>query len=153
MHRKQRIQLPNNKTTMMELKDMTFLEVLQLRIFKEELEKQIYIEIAAYNDVSKRGKLKRMAMDRLRERGHLNTKDLTVEYYHIMHKEADRDTFSANERQYIQDVCTLAYTRTIRRIQSEIRYEKEHPYKAKMKEYWVRFKRWFREKANRRKKV
>ena len=137
----------------MELKSMTFLEVLQLSIFKEELERQISLEIAAYDDVSKRGKLKRMAMDRLRERNQFNAKDLTVAYYHIMHKEADRDTFSANERQYIQDVCTLAYTRTIRRLQAESKYEKEHPYKAKMKEYWERFLRWFREKANRRKKV
>lgn len=131
----------------MELKDMTFLEVLQLSIFKEELEKQIYIEIAAYNEVSKRGKLKRMAMDRLRERGQLNTKDLTVAYYHIMHKEADRDTFSANERQYIQDVCTLAYTRTIRKLQADSKYEKEHPFKAKMKEWWERLKAWYREKT------
>lgn len=137
----------------MELKGMTFLEVLQLSIFKEELERQISLEIAAYDDVSKRGKLKRMAMDRLRERNQFNAKDLTVAYYHIMHKEADRDTFSANERQYIQDMCTLAYTRTIRRLQAESKYEKEHPYKVKMKEYWERFLRWFREKANRRKKV
>lgn len=130
----------------MELKDMTFLEVLQLSIFKEELEKQIYIEIAAYNDVSKRGKLKRMAMDRLRERGQFNTKDLTVAYYHIMHKEADRDTFSASERQYIQDMCTLAYTRTIRRIQAENEWEKNHPVRAKFKEWWERLKAWYREK-------
>lgn len=131
----------------MELKSMTFLEVLQLSIFKEELEKQISIEIAAYEDVSKRGKLKRMAMDRLRERGQFNTKDLTVAYYHIMHKEADRDTFSANERQYIQDVCTLAYTRTIRRIQAENEWEKKHPVRAKVKEWLERLKVWYREKT------
>lgn len=134
----------------MELKDMTFLEVLQLSIFKEELEKQIYIEIAAYNDVSKRGKLKRMAMDRLRERGQFNTKDLTVAYYHIIHKEADRDTFSANERQYIQDVCTLAYTRTIRRIQAENELEKNNPIRAKFKEWWERLKAWWRKKTSKR---
>ena len=130
----------------MELKSMTFLEVLQLSIFKEELEKQISLEIKAYDDVSKRGKLKRMAMDRLRERNQFNAKDLTVAYYHIMHKEADRDTFSANERQYIQDVCTLAYTRTIRRIQAENEWEKNHPIKAKLKEWWERLKAWYREK-------
>lgn len=134
----------------MELKSMTFLEVLQLSIFKEELEKQISLEIAAYDDVSKRGKLKRMAMDRLRERGQLNTKDLTVAYYHIMHKEADRDTFSANERQYIQDVCTLAYTRTIRRIQAENEWEKKHPIIAKFKEWWERHKAWWRNKTSKR---
>lgn len=134
----------------MELKDMTFLEVLQLSIFKEELEKQISIEIAAYDDVSKRGKLKRMAMDRLRERNQFNAKDLTVAYYHIMHKEADRDTFSAKERQYIQDVCTLAYTRTIRRIQAESKYEKEHPFMAKVKEHWERLKAWWRNKTSKR---
>ena len=130
----------------MELKSMTFLEVLQLSIFKEELEKQISLEIKAYYDVSKRGKLKRMAMDRLRERNQFNAKDLTVAYYHIMHKEADRDTFSANERKYIQDVCTLAYTRTILRIQAENEWEKNHPIKAKLKEWWERLKAWYREK-------
>lgn len=134
----------------MELKKMTFLEVLQLSIFKEELEKQISLEIAAYDDDSKRGKLKRMALDSLRERGLFNVNDLTLTYYHIMHKEADRETFSANVRQYIQDVCTLAYTRTIRRIQKESKYEKEHPYMAKLKEWWLKFIMWWKAKTKNR---
>lgn len=135
----------------MELKDMTFLEVLQLNIFEQELKKQIAMEIALYDEVSAKGKLKRMAMDNLRERNIFNSKDMTVAYYHIMHKEAKE--YSATERLYIKDVCRMAYLRTIKRLQAESKYEKEHPYKAKMKEYWERFKRWFREKANRRKKV
>lgn len=134
----------------MKLKSMTFLEVLQLSIFKEELEKQISLEIKAYDDVSKRGKLKRMAMNRLRERNQFNAKDLTVAYYHIMHKEADRDTFSASERQYIQDMCTLAYTRTIRKIQTEDEWEKNHPIRAKFKEWLERLKAWWRKKTIKR---
>lgn len=121
----------------MELKDMTFLNVLQLSIFRDELKKQISLELAAYDDVSKRGKLKRMAMDRLREKNLFNVEGLTNAYYHIVHKEADREQYPANERQYIQDVCTMAYTRTIRRIQAEEEYERKHPIKAKLKEWWL----------------
>lgn len=135
----------------MELEQMTFLDVLQLGVFEEELKKQLAMEYGLYEEVSSKGKLKRMAMDGLRDRGLFNAKDMTVAYYHIMHKEAEG--YSANERKYIKDVCAMAYLRTIKRLQAESKYEKEHPYKAKMKEYWERFKRWFREKANRRKKV
>ena len=126
---------------------MTFLDVLQLGVYEEELKKQLAMEYGLYEEVSSKGKLKRMAMDRLRERNLFNAKDMTVAYYHIMHKEADRDVFSANERQYIQDVCTLAYTRTIRRIQAENEWEKKHPIRAKFKEWWERLKAWYREKA------
>lgn len=121
------------------LKDMTFLQVLQLSIFRDELKKQISLELAAYDDVCKRGKLKRMAMDRLREKHLFNVDGLTNAYYHIVHKEADREQYPANERQYINDVCTMAYTRTIRRIQAEEEYERKHPIKAKLKECWLLF--------------
>jgi hypothetical protein len=57
---------------------------------------------------------------------------MTAAYYHIMHKEADG--YSANERQYIQDVCTIAYTATIRRLQNESEENSRNPL--------LRFVRW-----------
>lgn len=135
----------------MELKDMTFLEVLQLNIFEQELKKQIAMEIALYDEVSAKGKLKRMAMDCLRERDMFNAKAMTEAYYHIMHKEAQG--YSANERKYIQDVCAMAYQRTIKRLQAESDWNEKHPIRAKFKEWWERFNWWLLEKANRHKKV
>ncbi len=126
--------------TKVELKEMTFLEVLQLAIFKEELEKQISLEEKNRLDASKRGKLKRMAMDSLIERGVFNAKDMTEAYYHIMHKEASG--FSANERQYIQDVCTLAYTRTIRTLQKESDWRDRHKILAFLKDVWEYLTDW-----------
>ena len=111
----------------MEVKDMTFLEVLQLSIFNEELEKQISMELASYNDASKHGRLKRMAMDSLREKNRFNAKTMTEAFYHIMHKEADKGEYSSNERKYIKDVCGLAYQRTIRRLNKESVWNKKHP--------------------------
>lgn len=128
----------------MELKDMTFLQVLQLSVFKEELSKQLQLELEAYKDANKRGKLKRMAMDRLIEKGMFNEQAMTTAYYHIMHKEADRDEIPSNERQYITDVCTLAYTRTIRILQAESRYNEQHPFKAKLIEWWEKVKAFFK---------
>lgn len=110
----------------MELKDMSFLDVLQLNIFKEELQKQIEIEEKAYNDVSKCGKLKRMPMDSIKERGEFNTHKLTSAYYHIAHKEATG--YSANERKYIKDICTLAYARTIKRLEKKSAWNDKHPF-------------------------
>lgn len=121
----------------MELKDMTFLEVLQLNIFEQELKKQIAMEIALYDEVSAKGKLKRMAMDSLRERGMFNAKDMTEAYYHIMHKEAQG--YSANERKYIQDVCAMAYQRTIKSLQAESDWNEKHPHLSWWREIWQSF--------------
>lgn len=121
----------------MKLDNMNFLEVLQLGIFEEELKKQIAMEVGLYNEVSARGKLKRMAMDGLRERGMFNTHDLTIAYYHIMHKEAQG--YSANERKYIQDVCAMAYQRTIKRIKAEEDWKRKHPNLYWWREVWRSF--------------
>lgn len=121
----------------MELEQMTFLDVLQLGEFEEELKKQLAMEYGLYEEVSSKGKLKRMAMDRLRERGLFNANDMTVAYYHIMHKEADG--YSASERQYIKDVCAMAYQRTIKRIKAENEWKRKHPNKYWWREIWRSF--------------
>ena len=116
----------------MELKDMTFPQVLQLEIFQEELDQQMQREMNAYTEAKKHGKVARMALTSLIERGKFTMAHMTVAYYHIMHKEATE--YSANERQYIQDVCTIAYTATIRRLQNESEENSRNPL--------LRFVRW-----------
>jgi hypothetical protein len=116
----------------MELKDMTFPQVLQLEIFQEELDRQMQREMNAYTEAKKHGKVARMALTSLIEKGKFTMAYMTAAYYHIMHKEADG--YSANERQYIQDVCTIAYTATIRRLQNESEENSRNPL--------LRFVRW-----------
>ena len=111
---------------------MTFPQVLQLEIFQEELDQQMQREMNAYTEAKKHGKVARMALTSLIERGKFTMADMTAAYYHIMHKEADG--YSANERQYIQDVCTIAYTATIRRLQNESEENSRNPL--------LRFVRW-----------
>lgn len=101
----------------MELKELTFPQVLQLDLFQEALDEQMQREMNAYISAKKHGKVARMALTSLVERGKFTMADMTGAYYHIMHKEATG--FSASERQYITDVCTIAYTRTIRALQAE----------------------------------
>ena len=131
----------------MELEQMTFLEVLQLNIYEEELKRQIAMEIGLYDEVSAKGKLKRMAMDRLRERNIFNAHDFTIAYYHIMHKEATG--YSAAERQYIKDVCGMAYQRTIKRLQAESTWNEKHPHLSWWREVWQTIINRFRGKNKR----
>lgn len=107
----------------MELKDMTFPQVLSLQVFREELDEQMQIERKALNDAGKLNN--RVVLQELIRRGEFDAEKLTAAYYHIMHKEAV--CLSARERQYITDVCTLAYSRTIRRLQNESEENSRNP--------------------------
>lgn len=129
----------------MELKDMKFPQVLDLQIFQEELDQQMQKEMNTYLAARKHGKVARMALTTLMERGKFTMSDMTAAYYHIMHKEATG--YSANERQYIQDVCTIAYTATIRRLQNESEENERNPLLR-----WVRhIVAWFQLKFNKNK--
>lgn len=102
---------------------MTFPQVLSLQVFREELDEQMQIERKALNDA---GWLhNRVVLQELIRRGEFDAEKLTAAYYHIMHKEAV--CLSARERQYITDVCTLAYSRTIRRLQNESEENSRNP--------------------------
>ena len=114
----------------MELKDMTFPQVLQLKVFRDQLEQQMDIEQKALNNA---GRLQnRVVLQELQRRGEFTAERLTAAYYHIMHNEAT--AYSSRERQYITDVCTLAYTRTIRQLQQESEENSRNPL--------LRFVRW-----------
>lgn len=114
----------------MELRDMTFPQVLALQIFRDELQAQMDIEKKALNDAGRL--LKRTVLQELIRRGEFTAERFTAAYYHIMHKEMTG--YSSRERQYITDVCTLAYTRTIRQLQQESEENSRNPL--------LRFVRW-----------
>lgn len=119
----------------MELSEMTFPQVLALEIFRKELEAQMKMELKALHDAGKMRK--RVVLQELLRRDEFNTERLTAAYYHICHKEAT--AFSAIERQYITDICTLAYSRTIMRLQEESEENDRNPLLR-----WVRkFFAWF----------
>jgi len=109
----------------MELSEMTFPQVLALDIFRDALTQQMARELGALKEAEKHGKVARMALTSLIERGKFTMADMTAAYYHIMHKEATE--YSANERKYITDVCTIAYTKTIRRLQEESEENERNP--------------------------
>lgn len=124
----------------MELKDMTFPQVLELEIFRDALSQQMNRELGALKEAEKHGKVARMALTSLVERGKFTVDDFTTAYYHIMHKEATG--YSANERKYITDVCTIAYTKTIRTLQNESEENGRNPLLR-----WVRqFHAWIIQK-------
>ena len=126
----------------MELKDMNFPQVLGLNIFRDELYAQMQIELQALKEASRYGKVARMALTSLIDKGKFNTTEFTTAYYHIMHKEATG--YSANERQYITDVCTIAYTKTIRRLQKESNENRRYP----ILKWWRMFTAWLKMKLN-----
>ena len=127
----------------MELKDLTFPQVLELDIFQEELNQQMEIEHNAYLTAKKRGKVCSMPLTQLLRKGRFTMHDMTAAYYHIMHKEATG--YSANERQYIQDVCSIAYQRTIKRLKEESEENDRNPL--------LRFVRWLCAKWNIKTKI
>ena len=130
----------------MELKDMNFPQVLGLNIFRDELYAQMQIELQALKEASRHGKVARMALTSLIDKGKFNTTEFTTAYYHIMHKEATG--YSANERQYITDVCTIAYTKTIRRLQQESNENRRNP----ILRWWRMLAAWWQMKRNDMKK-
>jgi hypothetical protein len=127
----------------MELKDMTFPQVLELEIFQEELDQQMSVEMKVYNEAKKRGKVCSIPLTQLLRKGKFTMHDMTAAFYHIMHKEATG--YSANERQYIKDICSLAYNRTIRRLQNESEENDRN--------ILLRFVRWLLAKCNVKKHI
>lgn len=121
----------------MELSELTFADVLQLQLFKDELVWQLSQEMLTVEKAKTKGKLRRMAMDSLRERGVFTADKMTSLFYQIKHKELKG--YSAEQRKYINDVCMMAYQRTIIKLQDESEENDRNPLLRWLRHLWA----WF----------
>ena len=102
-----------------ELKEMTLGELLDSKEFQEELQRQIDNEVEHHDKMMReafnRGlRLQRNPQERLRERGVFNVEDMTAAYKMIIAKSLQG--YSATDREYIKQVCWMAYWRVLEKM-------------------------------------
>ena len=100
----------------LELKGMSVEQLLDSKQFREELEIQITMENKHHTDMSYQAvgaglRLQRAPIQRLIDRGVFNADDMIELYKRIICKQLK--DFSAAEREYIKNVCMMAYWRVI----------------------------------------
>lgn len=127
----------------MELSELTFADILHLEVFRDELAWQLEQEMLTVEKTKARGRLCRMAQDSLREKGDFTVVRMTTLFYQIKHKELKG--YSANERKYINDVCQMAYQRTIMALKDESEENERNPLLLLVRHIWawiaLRFKK------------
>lgn len=101
------------------LKGMTVGQLLDSDDFKKELEVQIANEQEHYNKMSREAfqsglRLQRAPIARLIEREVFNQEDIRAAYKLIIAKQLEG--FSAAEREYIKQLCLMAYWRVVEKI-------------------------------------
>lgn len=101
---------------------MSVADVLDGEMFRNELKFQIEREQAHYDEMCQQAvklkmRLQRAPIARLRERGVFNVEDMTAAYRMILVKQLDG--FSAAEREYIKQVCMMAYWRVIEQLKKK----------------------------------
>lgn len=104
------------------LKEMTLGELLDSKEFQEELQRQIDNEVEHHDkmmsEAFNRGlRLQRNPQERLRERGVFNVEDMTAAYKMIIAKSLQG--YSAAEREYIKQVCWMAYWRVLEKMKKK----------------------------------
>ena len=104
------------------LKEMTLGELLDSKEFQEELQRQIDNEVEHHDKMMReafnRGlRLQRNPQERLRERGVFNVEDMTAAYKMIIAKSLQG--YSAAEREYIKQVCWMAYWRVLEKMKKK----------------------------------
>ena len=104
------------------LKEMTLGELLDSKEFQEELQKQIDNEVEHHDKMMReafnRGlRLQRNPQERLRERGVFNVEDMTAAYKMIIAKSLQG--YPAAEREYIKQVCWMAYWRVLEKMKKK----------------------------------
>lgn len=104
------------------LKGMTVGQLIDSDEFREELQVQIDNETANHDRMAReafvRGlRLQRAPIARLREREVFNVKDIVEIYKRIVCKTLVG--FSAAEREYVKNVCMMAYWRTVERLKKQ----------------------------------
>lgn len=98
------------------LNEMSVLDVLDSEEFKKELGVQIQNESEHHDRLMREAftkglRLQRNPQERLRERNVFNVEDMTAAYKMIVAKMLEG--FSSSEREYIKQVCLMAYWRVI----------------------------------------
>lgn len=104
------------------LSKMTVADVLDSEEFRKELELQINNETEHHDKMMREAftvkmRLQRAPIARLRERGVFNVDDMTAAYKLIIVKKLEG--FSASEREYIKQVCMMAYWRVVERLKKK----------------------------------
>ena len=104
------------------LKKMTVGELLDSDDFKKELEIQIANECEHHDKLAREAftkglRLQRAPIARLRERDVFNVEDMVAAYKLMLAKMLQ--DFSAAEREYIKQVCMVAYWRVVQKRKAE----------------------------------
>ena len=104
------------------LKGMTVEQLLDIDEFREELQVQITNECENHDKLAREAfvkglRLQRAPIARLREREVFNVKDIVEIYKRIICKTLRG--FSAAEREYVKNVCMMAYWRTVERLKNK----------------------------------
>ena len=101
----------------LELKGMTVEQLLDSKQFKEELDIQIVMERKHHTEMSYKAveaglRLQRAPIQRLIDKGVFDVENIIKAYKLIICKQLGSD-FSAAEREYIKNICMMAYWRVV----------------------------------------
>ena len=107
---------------MNDLKDLKVSDIIRSEAFAKELRQQLDIEEAVQTKMIASGITRRTTLDRLRERGVWNERDMAVLWPRVMDKTLEG--YSAAERRAIGAVCMAAYNRTMKKAVAEEKSEK-----------------------------
>lgn len=107
----------------LELQGMTVEQLLDSKQFKEELDVQIKMERKHHTDLSYQAveaglRLQRAPIQRLIEKEVFDAENIIKAYKLIICKQLSND-FSSAERQYIKNICMMAYWRVVDRNKKE----------------------------------
>ena len=101
----------------LELKGMSVEQLLDSKQFKEELDLQIVMERKHHTEMSYKAveaglRLQRAPIQRLMDKGVFDVENIIKAYKLIICKQLGSD-FSAAEREYIKNICMMAYWRVV----------------------------------------
>jgi hypothetical protein len=107
----------------LELQGMTVDQLLDSKEFRKELELQLQIEEKHHTEMSYQAvgaglRLQRSPIQRLMEKKVFNVDDIIAAYKNIVCKTLQG--FSAAEREYIKNVCMMAYWRVVDSYKREL---------------------------------
>lgn len=94
-----------------DIKKLKVSEVLAMPEFREQMARQIEIEEDAHTKAIRQGRLNRMPIDRLRDRGVFNADTMVQLYTAVVGKSLVG--FSADEREYISRIGLVCFGRVL----------------------------------------